>query len=243
MNKKSNESEKLTLVDFRRLSPKTLICGEYRYLLLLLFWPIFGICFSSLEVYRTVENCKHYVVYSPLDDVIPFCELFVIPYMIWFGYIVGMYVYTILFDTEAYKKYMYFIIGTYTVTIIIYLIFPTMQELRPDLDGLGRSNFLTRFMADFYDFDTNTNVCPSLHVTGAVAVSVAAWHSKLFGKRIWRIAFTVMTVLIALSTVFLKQHSIIDMPWALLVCALVYPFVYSDSFKANLKKLCTKKNK
>lgn len=241
MNKKINNESKLKLVDFRRLSPKTLFCGEYRYLLLLLFWPIFGICFSSLEMYRTVENCKHFVVYSPLDDVIPFCELFVIPYMIWFGYIVGMYVYTILFDTEAYKKYMYFIIATYTVTIIIYLIFPTVQELRPNLSELGRSNFLTRFMGDFYNFDTNTNVCPSLHVTGAVAVSVAAWHSKLFGKTGWKIAFTVMTVLIALSTVFLKQHSIVDMPWALLVCAVVYPFIYCESFKEYLKKRFQKK--
>lgn len=240
MNKNKNENEKLKLVDFRRLTPKTLFCGEYKYLLLLLFWPIFGACFMSLEVFRTVENCKHFVVYSPLDDVIPFCELFVFPYMIWFFYIIGMYVYTILFDTEAFKKYMYFIIGTYTITMIIYFIFPTMQELRPDIEGLGRSNFLTRFMADFYNFDTNTNVCPSLHVTGAVAVSVAAWHSKLFGKTGWRIAFTIMTVLIALSTVFLKQHSIIDMPWALLVCAVVYPFVYSESFKAYLKKKFTK---
>ncbi len=240
MNKNSNNGGKITPVDFRRFSLKTLLFGEYRYLLLLLFWPIFGLCFSSLEKFRTLENCKHFVVYSPLDDVIPFCELFVIPYMIWFGYIVGMYVYTVFFDTEAFKKYMYFVIGTYTVTIIIYLIFPTVQELRPNLEGLGRSNFLTRFMGDFYNFDTNTNVCPSLHVIGAVAVSVAAWHSKLFGKKGWRIAFTVMTVLIALSTVFLKQHSIIDMPWALLVCAVVYPFVYSESFKEYLKKKFSK---
>ena len=236
MNKNINADEKPKLVDFRRLSPKTLFCGEYKYLLLLIFWPIFGACFGALEMFRTAESCRHFVVYSPLDDVIPFCEIFVIPYMIWFIYIIGMYVYTILFDTEAFKKYMYFIIGTYTVTMIIYLIFPTMQELRPDISELGRSNFLTRFMEGFYDFDTNTNVCPSLHVIGAVAVSVAAWHSKLFGKKGWRIAFTIITVLIALSTVFLKQHSIIDMPWALLVCAVVYPFVYSETFRSYLKK-------
>ncbi len=234
MKNNATTDNKLKLVDFRRLSPKTLIFGEYNYLLWLLFWPIFGACFSVLEVFRTVENCKHYVVYSPLDDVIPFCELFLIPYMIWFVYIVGMYVYSILFDTETYKKYMRFVIATYTVTMIIYLIYPTMQELRPA--EFERDNFLTRFMADFYNFDTNTNVCPSLHVTGAVAVSVAAWHSKLFGKTGWRIAFTVMTVLIVLSTVFLKQHSIVDVPPALLVCAVVYPFVYSDRFKAFLKK-------
>ncbi len=233
MNKNKNTDTRLKLVDFRRLSPKTLLFGEYRYLLLLLFWPIFGACFYSLESFRTLENCFHHVVYSPLDDLIPFCELFVIPYMIWFGYLVGMYAYSILFDTEAYKKYMYFVIGTYTITLIVYLFYPTVQELRPI--EFARDNALTRFMAGFYEFDTNTNVCPSLHVIGAVCVSVAAWHSKLFGKTGWRIAFTVMTVLIALSTVFLKQHSIVDVPWALLVCAVVYPFVYCERFKKFLK--------
>lgn len=231
---------KLRVVDFSRLSLKTLIFGEYKYLLLLLFWPIFGACFSALEVYRTEG---YHVVYSPLDDLIPFCELFVIPYMIWFAYLVGMYAYTILFDTDAFKKYTYFVIGTYTTTLLIYIFFPTMQELRPNIAELGRSNFLTRFMADFYDFDTNTNVCPSLHVIGSVAVSVAAWHSKLFSEIGWRIAFTVMTILIILSTVFLKQHSVIDIPPALLVCAVVYPFVYSEGFKAYLKKTFCRKKK
>ncbi len=220
------------MVDLRRLSPRTLLFGEYRYLLLLLFWPIFGACFSALEVYRTEG---YHAVYSPLDDMIPFCELFVIPYMIWFAYLVGMYAYSIFFDTEIFKKYTYFIIATYTVTLIIYLVYPTSQNLRPDIASLGRSNFLTEFMAGFYDFDTNTNVCPSLHVTGAVAVSCAAWNSKLFSRIGWKIAFTVTTVLIILSTVFLKQHSVVDIPPALLICAVVYPFVYNDNFREKVK--------
>lgn len=223
-----SQKERLKMVDLRRLSPRTLIFGEYRYLLLLLFWPIFGACFSALEVYRTEG---YHVVYSHLDDLIPFCELFVIPYMIWFAYLVGMYVYTIFFDTEIFKKYTYFIIATYSITMIIYLIYPTSQNLRPDISSLGRSNFLTEFMAGFYDFDTNTNVCPSLHVVGAVAVSCAAWNSKLFSGLGWKIVFTVTTVLIVLSTVFLKQHSVVDIPPALLICAIVYPFVYKDGFR------------
>lgn len=228
MNPKRPAREKLSPVDFSRLTPKTLFFGEYRYILLLLFWPIFGLCFSALEICRTTGYTP---VYSTLDDMIPFCELFVFPYIFWFVYLVGMYVYSLFFDTETFKNYTYFIILTYSATIIIYLIFPTMQELRPNIDTLGRSNFLTEFMRGFYDFDTNTNVCPSIHVIGSVAVSVAAWNSKLFSTKGWRVAFTVCTVLVVLSTVFLKQHSVLDIPPALILCAIAYPLVFNKNFR------------
>lgn len=229
---KQNDN-KLQVVDFSRLSFKTLLFGEYKYLLLLLFWPVFGAAFSALEVFRTEG---YNVVYSPLDDLIPFCELFVIPYIFWFLYIIGMYVYCFFYETELFKKYSYYIMITYGVTLLIYLIYPTMQNLRPSPEDFARDNFLVEFTKGFYEFDTNTNVCPSLHVTGAVAVSCAAWNSKLFGNRGWKIAFSICTVLIVLSTVFLKQHSVVDIPPALLICALAYPFIYSDSFRAKLKK-------
>jgi len=159
-------------------------------------------------------------MYSPLDDLIPFFEGFVIPYMFWFVYLIGMHLYTLLYDIEAFKKMMKFIIITYTVTILIYLIWPTCQELRPM--EFERDNFLTRFMSGFYQFDTNTNVCPSIHVIGSLAVLFASYHCKGTARFGWKIAFTVTGILICVSTVFLKQHSIIDVIAALPICAIAY---------------------
>ncbi len=221
-------------VDYRKLRLKNITSPEFSHLFLLLFWPLFGIAFASLECFRT---SGYHVVYSPVDDLIPFCEFFVIPYLFWFVYLVGMYLYSLLFDIETYKKYTYFIIITYSVTILIYLIYPTSQELRPVT--FERDNIFTDFMRGFYEFDTNTNVCPSIHVIGAVAVSAAAWNSKLFSTVGWRIAFTVTTVLITASTVFLKQHSFVDIPPALLICAIAYPIVFKWD---KLKRLFKRKN-
>lgn len=81
-------------------------------------------------------------------------------------------------------------------------------------------------MARFYAFDTNTNVCPSIHVIGAVACLAAGWHSRRFGTPLWRAVFTVITVLICLSTVFLKQHSALDVFAALPLCAGAWWLVY-----------------
>ena len=70
----------------------------------------------------------------------------------------------------------------------------------------------------FYSFDTNTNVCPSLHVIGSVAAMFGLWDCKALQSVGWKIAATSIAVCISLSTVFMKQHSIMDVLAALPVC-------------------------
>lgn len=204
---------------------------EFSHLGLLLYWPIYGIAFVILERFL---NVQYNPVYCGLDDMIPFCEYFVIPYYFWFVFLIGIQVYGLLFDIKAFKDYMYYTILTYTLTVIIYIIYPTMQELRPT--QFVRDNIFTDIVRFQYVFDTNTNVCPSLHVIGSFAVYFAARKSKAFSGLGWRIAFFVTTVLISISTVFLKQHSILDIMWAIVLCAVCYPVVFErEKIKRILK--------
>ncbi|MBQ2726389.1 MAG: hypothetical protein IJF78_11845 [Clostridia bacterium] len=135
----------------------------------LIFWPIYAVMFLYVERIYPVDTYTE--MWCPLDDRIPFCEFFVIPYMFWFVYMVGMYLYTLFYDVQSFRKLMKFTVITISVTIIVYLIFPTCQNLRPV--EFERDNLLTRFMAEFYRFDTNTNVCPSIHVIGSIGIWAA----------------------------------------------------------------------
>lgn len=213
---------KLEIVDYRKLRPNNINSDQFKHLWLLLFWPIFGIMFMGVE--RLGFNSGYTPVYCPLDDRIPFCELFVIPYLFWFVYLTGVVVFTLFFDTEAFRRVMKFIIITYTITILIYLIWPTCQELRPE--NFERDNFLTRFMAGFYQFDTNTNVFPSLHVIGSAAAMFGFCDTKYIKTTGWKVGNVVVTVLISLSTVFLKQHSVLDVFGAIPVCLVAWYAVY-----------------
>ena len=133
--------------------------------------------------------------------------------MFWFVFLVGMLVYTFFFDTQAFSRMLRFIIMSYSVTILVYILYPTCQELRPEV--FPRDNALTRFIAGFYQFDTNTNVCPSIHVIGSLAVLYGSWDARHLDTPVWRTVFTVLAVLISVSTVFIKQHSVIDLVAAL----------------------------
>lgn len=219
-------------VDYRRFRFSKLNTPEYRHLKLLLYWPVFGLLFLTVE--RLWIRETYSPISCPLDDLIPFCEFFLIPYLFWFIFLVGIHIYTLLYDVESFQRLMRFIMLTYSAAMVLYILFPNCQELRPV--AFERDNIFTRFLEGFYQFDTNTNVCPSIHVIGSAAVTLCAWHSRHFCTPKWRITFSVIAILISLSTVFLKQHSILDVLAALPICGIAYFLVYHR--KAKRTNVC-----
>ena len=197
--------------------------GSWRHQrLLLLYWPLYLVMFFFVERFYPVEH--YHVMHCALDDMIPFNEFFLIPYLFWFVFLAGMVVYTLWREPAAFTRMMRFIILTYTTAIVIYLLFPTCQELRPVV--FERDNVFTRFLFYFYQFDTNTNVCPSVHVIGSFAVVFAAWDTERFSTPMWKAVYLLIALLICVSTLFLKQHSILDMLAAIPICVIGYILVY-----------------
>lgn len=225
-------------VDYRKLRLNNLNSPEFKHLKLLLYWPLYGLAFLYAERFYQVDH--YYEMYCRLDDYIPFVEIFLIPYLFWFVFLIGIHIYTMFYDVESFKKLMYFIILTYTISTIIFFVFPTCQNLRPT--EFARDNILTRFMASFYQFDTNTNVCPSLHVVGSLAVMFTAWNCKKLQSLKWKVSFGVVAFLISISTVFLKQHSVLDIIAALVICFIAYPICFKSNKKIENKSYEAKAN-
>lgn len=215
------------MIDYRRFRLSKLNTPEFEHLKYLVYWPVFGLLFLTVE--RLWIRESYYPIHCAWDDAIPFCEYFLAPYLFWFVFLVGIHVYALLFDTESFKKLMRFIILTYSAAMLIYMVFPNCQQLRPIV--FERNNVFTRIMAALYQFDTNTNVCPSIHVIGSVAVMLCAWYSKHFHTAGWRALFALTALLISVSTVFLKQHSVLDVLAAIPVCIIGYFAVYRKRTK------------
>ncbi len=204
-------------VDYRGLRWSNLTSPQYRHLLLLLYWPIYLLSFLIIERFL---DASYTPVHCFLDDWIPFCEYFVVFYVFWFIFWIGMLVYTLLYEPATFRRMMWFCILTFSTAVAIYVIFPNCQNLRPT--EFERDNLFVDIVRLLYWIDTNTNVCPSLHVVASVAVVFAARDSKRFSGFGWQLTVTVLAVLISLSTVFIKQHSAVDVLAALPLCALGY---------------------
>jgi len=184
----------------------------------ILILPLYILGFIFIESQVTVGK---YVSFLPLDDFIPFVEVFVVPYVLWYPlmFFVGL---TLLFsDRENFKRYMVFIGLAFFSIIVLNFLFPNVQNLRPN--PLPRDNFFTEIIKGIYEVDTNANVCPSMHVVGTFGAVYFSHISKKFNKKT-RICVLVIGVLITLSTVFIKQHSILDvivaLPYGAVCCKI-----------------------
>ncbi len=85
--------------------------------------------------------------------------------------------------------------------------------------SFARDNLFTRLVGLLYALDTNTGVCPSLHVAYSIGI-VSAWCKERDVGRRWKCFVVIAAVFICLSTMFIKQHSALDFFAALPLCAL-----------------------
>lgn len=185
------------------------IYSRYRHGTIILTYMIF-----YMAAFRFLEDRQVYiyhVVHTFIDDYIPFCEVFIIPYMLWFPFIAATmlwFVFGCPDKSEYYRLTANLIMGM-TIFLIVSYAYPNMQDLRPDT--FARDNIFTAAVGWLYSTDTPTNVLPSIHVFNSLACCMAVFNSPSLVRFVrLRQATLVMTVLIVLSTMFLKQHSFVD---------------------------------
>ena len=209
------------VVDYRKLRLSNLTSPEFSHLLLLLGWVGYFILYALTENLIPAEDC--YPVHSKLDDIIPFHEGFALAYVFWYVLIVISLGYFLLYNVQNFKNLQTYIIITQAVAMVIYIVFPTRQDLRPA--EFPRDNILSALMGLIYSLDTNTGVCPSLHVAYSLGIA-STWLREKSACLAWKIFVVVAVVLICLSVAFVKQHSVVDIYAAIPVCMLAEYLVF-----------------
>lgn len=208
--------------------------NKYKHGLAFLYLPLYLLAFFTLETVVSTDS-EYTLIECALDDLIPFCEIFIIPYYLWFVYIVATFVYFFFADRRDFFRLCLFLFTGMTICLIIYAIWPNGHTLRPDLTEIGRDNIFIRLLSGLYTADTSTNVCPSIHTLNSIGACIAIYHSKTlreqkYGRAV-RIGTLVLTIAICLSTVFLKQHSILDVFAAMVLVIPLYPIAYLPKFE------------
>ena len=182
-----------------------------------------------------------HIIHCSLDDLIPFCEYFIIPYISWFFYILFACLF-ILYkgsDSEFFKLAMSLVIGM-SLSMAICMIYPSGLNLRPDV--FPRHNIFSALVAIIYSSDTPTNVFPSVHVFNSLAIHISLSKLKVLENYKWvKNCSLVLCILICLSTVFIRQHSILDVTAAIIMMTVLYTAIYvldySKLFSRNKEEI------
>ncbi len=212
-------------VDYRQFRFSKLNTPEFSHLYYLLGWAGYFCLYFLTENLIPAEKC--HLIYCKLDDLIPFEETFLIPYVFWYLLIVISLGYFALYNVESFKKLQTYIIITQIVAMLVYILYPNYQNLRPT--EFANENFLTDCIRFLYDFDTNTGVCPSLHCAYSIGIA-SVWLREKDVSRLWKGFVVIAVILICLSTMFIKQHSAVDFFAALPVCLLAEILVFGVFF-------------
>lgn len=182
-----------------------------------LYLPIYLIGFFTLE-HLIDGSAPYWVSWMPLDDKIPFVGGFVLAYYAWYPLLVFTGIFLIVRDGPAFRRYMQFIAIGFTLSMVICAIFPNGQDMRPT--EFASENLFTQMMQAIYAADTNTNVFPSVHVVGSIAALFAYFDSD--GLKKLRIPAFFLVILISASTVFVKQHSVLDILGGVALCVPIW---------------------
>lgn len=216
----------------------TLYKSKYGHAIFVIYFLFYMPWFSWLNQF-TPQRANAFEMYSRLDDLIPFCELFVIPYFIWFAYIAIGYIFLFFNSRTDFIKMCSFLYIGMTVCLIIYTLFPNYQTLRIDYSTLERESILIDSIHALQQGDTPYNVFPSIHCLNSIGMNIAISKNEWCKKHPSVIVIsTILATLICLSTVFVKQHSIVDLFGALALSIPLYWISYG-----NFKKLFRRKNK
>lgn len=192
---------------------------------LLIYMAVYLLWFAYLER----ANIQDYqIIHVRMDDYIPFCEVFIIPYLLWFGYVSAVVVYLFFRNRQDYYKGCAFLFTGMTIFLIVSTLWPNGHDLR--LAVMPRDNCFTWLVSMLWRADTPTNLWPSIHVFNSMGAHFALMHSRelsqaRFGRQV-KIASGILCVSIILSTVLVKQHSIFDVVTGILMGTVMYACIY-----------------
>ena len=208
-----------------------LFCKQYKHVLLpILYAPVYLLIFFYLEK-KPVSQI--HVIEMSIDRRIPFCEYFVIPYYLWFLYVAATVVTFVFLERKDYYKLCLTLGVGMTLFLIVSYVYPNGLQLRPTT--FARDNFCVSLVKAMYATDTPTNVLPSIHVFNSLTCCMAILKNKRkYFKKTTDIVTVILTILIIMSTMLLKQHSVVDVVLATLMYTACYRVVYGkEVWKQN----------
>ena len=188
---------------------------EYKKMYLIILLVIYQ---SLLYLISKLSPFAIHILGSSVDDKIPFIPAFIYFYVGWY---LMLFIVPFLFLKDNEKVFYKYIISTFiciSACCFVYFIYPT-TIIRESTLSSGITDFVVRFI---YAIDTPVLNCfPSMHCIICFMFMFYTWGLKNTNKYL-KITIQVLSLLVVLSTVFVKQHVVIDIISALIIAVIVY---------------------
>ncbi|MBV4423948.1 phosphatase PAP2 family protein [Clostridium tyrobutyricum] len=200
------------------------------YLSMMITIPILNIAYGLLDN----SSRGYYVLATRFDVQVPFIKVFILPYWIWYPFMIISLVYFCINYRCTYYKVLFTIITGMISCYIVYFLFQTMVP-RPSVYG---SDILSDFIRITYKCDKPFNGFPSIHVLTTYVVMRGAMESIKKDIKA-KLCICIVGLLIILATQFVKQHVILDLVAAIILGEIIYRFI--AEYISKISFLCIRK--
>ncbi|UNK15872.1 phosphatase PAP2 family protein [Paenibacillus sp. N3/727] len=187
--------------------------ATYKPLLWILAIPVLNIFYGILNHGDSNVNS----MMTDLDAQIPFVPAFIIPYLLWYPFMITMlFTFCIKNRPVYYRTLLALCLGL----IISYITFYVYQTsiVRPEVTGHGLLNWLVQLV---YRTDGPYNCFPSIHVLSSYLML-----KGIADCRNWPLLSIVLVRItswsIILSTLLVKQHVILDIVGGIILAEIMY---------------------
>ena len=161
-----------------------------------------SVCYTLSKIIEGTPN----IIGGEFDKIIPFNIWFILPYCLWYFLIFIIPYYFYIKERELFKKYSLSYIFMSIIANIIFVIYPT-AVIRPEIVGSGILNSMAKIV--FAIDNPPANCFPSLHCAISFIWILYSFSSKKFTPT-FKIFTIIISLLIIVSTLFIKQHVFID---------------------------------
>lgn len=198
--------------------------NKFYFICIILVFGINAVIYFLIKFFIS----EFHLIGSTLDDKIPFIPIFIIPYSIWYPFIIISYFFVFKNSENKFKRLISVTIFALLIAYACFIIYPTMVN-RPIVDSYNSLSLLILHIT--YKLDVPVNCFPSCHCLLSFITMFFVSFDKDMNKY-FRVIVGVVSILIVLSTLFVKQHVIIDVLGALVISTIL--FINND--KINIFK-------
>lgn len=149
-----------------------------------------------------------------IDKEIPYVSAFIFPYIYWYAFIFLGLVFILSKDRKRYLRSLMVIYISMCICYLFYYFYP-VEISRPIISNNTLPNRLVNLI---YEADRPFNCFPSIHVLNTYIIMR---FTKVKDNKSWFIYTSIIGILIILSTLFIKQHFILDGVAAIIIAEIV----------------------
>lgn len=187
------------------------ILPKYAWLPLLVAFTLNNFAYFVTRIFTT--SMKHYKLETPIDSMIPVIPAFIIIY--WGAYLFWVAGYCTIARSgkKACLELVAADIIAKLICFLIFMILPT-TAVRPEVAG---SDVFSRALKVLYTIDPADNYFPSIHCLESWACFRGVCRRGSNARITTRGIYFLAAVLVFLSTLFLRQHMVLDVIGGVLV--------------------------